>query len=213
MKQQQSEHLTKFILLSVKIWETGTKIYTFLFKSIIIFPFIIMLFACENDISTINSLSHIDSLPMEVAHDIEVYYSDSGKIQAYLQSPLMERFEEEGGKGEYTEFREGFKIIFYDSVLNPESQITADYGIRYDKNKLMEAKNNVVVTSIKNNEQLETEHLVWNEKKKIIYSDVFVKITRSEEVLYGDGLISDENFSSYTIKNPSGEFQINPDEQ
>ena len=173
-----------------------------------------MLFACENDINIINSLSHIDSLPMETAYDIEVYYSDSGKIQAYLQSPLMERHAEEG-KGEdseYMEFPQGFKIIFYDSVLNPESQITADYGIRYDKNKLMEAKNNVIVTSIKNNEQLETEHLVWDERKKTIYSDVFVKITRSGEVLYGDGLTSDENFTIYTIKNPSGEFQINPDE-
>lgn len=175
-----------------------------------------MLFACENDINIINSLSHIDSLPMETAYDIEVYYSDSGKIQAYLQSPLMERHDKEGAegeKGEYMEFPKGFKIIFYDSVLNPESQIVANYGIRYDMNKLMEAKNNVIVTSIKNNEQLETEHLVWDENKKIIYSDVFVKITRSEEVLYGDGLTSDENFGSYTIKNPSGEFQINPDEE
>ena len=171
----------------------------------------IMLFACENDINIINSLSHIDSLPMEMARDIEVYYSDSGKIQAYLQSPLMERFEDEGKKGEYMKFPEGFKIIFYDSVMDPESQITADYGIRYDKDKLMEARNNVVVTSIKNDEQLETEHLVWDEKKKIIYSNVFVKISRSEEVLYGDGLISDENFNSYTIKNPSGEFHIKPD--
>ncbi len=172
-----------------------------------------MLLSCENDINIINSLSHVDSLPMETAYDIEVYYSDSGKVQAFLQSPLMERHDKEGEKGEFMEFPNGFKIIFYDSVLNPESQIIADYGIRFDKDKLMEAKNNVIVTSIKNNEQLETEHLVWDEKKKIIYSDVFVKITRQEEVLYGDGLTSDENFSSYTIKNPSGEFQVNPDEE
>jgi len=174
-----------------------------------------MLFSCENDINIINSLSLIDSLPMETAYDIEVYYSDSGKVQAYLQSPLMERHanEGEGEKGEFMEFPKGFIIIFYDSVLNPESQITANYGIRNEKDKLMEAKNNVIVTSIKNNEQLETEHLVWDERKKTIFSDVFVKITRSEEVLYGDGLISDENFGSYTIKNPSGEFQVNPDEQ
>jgi len=197
----------------VNIWKTSTKVYTFIIKSIIISTFIVMLFACENDINIINSLSLVDSLPMETAYDIEVYYSDSGKIQAFLQSPLMERHDKEGDKGEYMEFPKGFKIIFYDSVLNPESQIVANYGIRYAKNKLMEAKNNVIVTSIKNSEQLETEHLVWDENKKIIYSDVFVKITRSEEVLYGDGLTSDENFGSYTIKNPSGEFQINPDEE
>ena len=70
-----------------------------------------MLFACENDINTINSLSLIDSLPMETAYDIEVYYSDSGKIQAYLESPLMERHDKEGDNEEYMEFPKGFKIV------------------------------------------------------------------------------------------------------
>jgi len=144
-----------------------------------------------------------------MARDIEVYYSDSGMIKAFLESPLMKRYEEED---KYIEFPDGFKIIFYDSIMNPKSQITANYGIRFENEKRMEAKNNVVVISIEKDEQLDTEHLVWDERKKIIYSDVFVKITRADEVLYGDGLTSDQDFEKYTIKNPTGEFQIKPDE-
>jgi LPS export ABC transporter protein LptC len=169
-----------------------------------------MLFACENDIKVITSLSQVDSLPYEQARDIEVYYSDSGRLKAYLESPLMKSFEQAKA---YLEFPEGFKVIFYDSDLNPKSEITAKYGIRYEKTKIMEAKNNVIVKNLETNEQLNTEHLIWDESKRIIYSEVFVKITRAEEVLYGDGLNSDQDFENYTIKNPTGEFKINPDEQ
>jgi LPS export ABC transporter protein LptC len=187
-----------------------TIISRIIIKSIIVSSIIIMLFACENDITEINSLSRTDTLPFEQARDIEVYYTDSGRLTAYLESTLMYNYKKANG---YLEFPEGFKVVFYDSDLNPKSEITARYGIRYDKTKIMEAKNDVVVRNIDKNEQLNTEHLIWDEKKGIIYSEVFVKITRSDEVLYGDGLQSDQNFENYTIKNPTGEFKINPDEK
>jgi LPS export ABC transporter protein LptC len=169
-----------------------------------------MLFACENDIKEIASLSQVDSINYELARDIEVYYSDSGKVIAYLESPLMRNYEQPKA---YMEFPEGFKVIFYDAGLNPKSEITAKYGIRFEKTRIMEAKNNVVVKNLEKNEQLNTEHLIWDENKRIIYSEVFVKITREDEVLYGDGLQSDQDFENYTINNPTGEFKINPDEQ
>ncbi len=172
--------------------------------------FMMMLFACENDIKIINSLSQVDSMPVEFARDIEVYYSDSGKVQACLESPFMTRNEDNES---YIEFPDGFKIVFFDSVLNPKSEITANYGISFEKKKIMEAKNNVVVKNIEKGEQLETEHLVWDRNKKTIYSEVFVKITRDDEVIYGDGLISDQNFEYYKIKNASGEFHIDTDEE
>ncbi len=158
---------------------------------------------------TINSLSQVDSLPMEFARDIEVYYSDSGQIQAMLKSPLMIRVED---KDSYYEFPEGFEAIFYDSVMEPQSIITANYGISYEQKKQMEARNDVVVRNIQKQEQLNTEHLVWDRKKGIIYSNVFVKITKPDEVIYGDGLTSDQNFDFYEIDNPTGEFQVYPDE-
>ncbi len=168
-----------------------------------------MLFACENDIQTIYSLSQIDSLPLELVNDLEVIYSDSGYIQAKLQSPIMKKYKEEDG---YYEFPEGFKVIFYDSLQNIKSQITANYGINWEKDKKMEAKSNVIVFNKIKNEKLETEHLVWDQKKKKIFSDVFIKITKPDAVIYGDGLTSDQNFSHYVIVNPTGEFKVKTDD-
>lgn len=172
--------------------------------------FISVLFSCENDIQTINFLSFTDSLPSEYAKNIEVYYSDSGKIEAYLEGPLMINVNDD--KDPYLEFPEGFKVIFFDSAMQEKSVITARYGISYEEKQIMEAKNNVVVRSLDKDEKLETEHLVWDRRKGLIYSEVFVKITKPDEVLFGDGLTSDQNFSFYEIKNPTGEFQIYPDD-
>jgi len=74
-------------------YEVRPVIFSIISKSIIIFSLIIMLFACENDIKVITSLSQVDSLPYEQARDIEVYYSDSGMLRAYLESPLMKNYE------------------------------------------------------------------------------------------------------------------------
>ncbi len=190
--------------------DTFSDTIIFVIKSILGLILMSMLFSCENDINTINSLSQVDSLPVDEAKDIELYYSENGHVQAYLESPLMIKQE---SNDSYYEFPKGFKVIFYDSLMNETSQITANYGIRYEKKKIMEAKNKVVVINIAKDEKLETEHLVWDEPKRTIYSDVFVKITRPDEVIYGKGLTSDQDFTKYEIKNVSGEFQINPDEQ
>lgn len=170
----------------------------------------LLICGCENDINKIYSLSAIDTLPFDYTKGLEAYYSDSGKVQAYLESPLMKKNDQDDS---YFEFPEGFKIIFYDSLGQPESQITAKYGISYETKKIMEAKNNVVVNNIQKNEFLETEHLIWDRNKGIIYTDVFVKITRNDEVIYGDGMTSDQNFESYKIKNASGEFFIDTGEE
>ena len=168
-----------------------------------------LLFSCKNDLKTIHSLAMTDSMPEEIAFDIELIYSDSGKVKAFLESPYMTR---QGVDDPVIEFPDGFRVVFYDSASVPKSEITALYGIMYDVEKRMEAKNNVVVRNIAKNEMLETEHLIWERKTGIIYSDVFIKITKPDQVLFGDGLRSDESFDSYEIKNPTGELSIYPDE-
>jgi LPS export ABC transporter protein LptC len=170
--------------------------------------FVAMLFSCKNDIETINSFSSVDSLPMEMARDIEILYSDSGLIQASLKGPLMIRND---GDDSYIEFPDGFVVVFFDSIMQKQSEITAEYGISFEAKKILEARNNVVVLNLEKKEQLNTEHLVWDQNKHIIYSDVFVKITTPDNVLYGDSLVSDENFNNYTINNVSGEFLIETD--
>ena len=168
----------------------------------------VMLFGCKSDIKTIYIYGEIDTLPEMIAKDIEFIRSDSGIVQALLTSPLMNKY---SGKKPFIEFPDGFKVQFYDSLLNVKSFITANYGISYEKKKRMEAYKDVVVINNEKNEKLNTEHLIWDQSKKIISSNVAIKITTKDEVIFGDGLESDETFDKYEIINPTGVFHVSDD--
>lgn len=167
-----------------------------------------MLFNCKSDIKKINAYAYEDTLPELIAKKIEYIRSDSGKIKAVLTAPTL--FQYSGDKS-YFEFPDGFKVLFYDSLKTASSEMTANYGVGYDYKKLMEARDDVVIINYEKNEKLNTEILVWDQKKKMIYSKTKVRITTPEEVLYGDSLVSDESFNNYEIIKPSGTFQIDDD--
>ena len=57
-------------------------------------------------------------------------------------------------------------------------------------------------------EKLNTEHLFWDEKKEMIYSDVFVKITTKDEIIMGEGLESNQDFSRYKFKKIKGTISV-----
>ena len=150
----------------------------------------------------------LDSLPAVSAYDIEFTYSDSAMVQVRLLAPTMHSYD---GEDSYMEFPDGFEVIFYDSLMNITSRITANYGINYQERRLMEARSDVVVNNYDTDEQLNTEELIWDMRREIIYSNKFVKITTGDGVLYGDGLESDQTFTSRRIINPSGEILIDED--
>ena len=179
-------------------------------KSIVVILVLTMLFSCKRDIKTVVAYGEIDTLPELTAKNIEYVRSDSGEIQAILTSPLMYQY---SGDDEHIIFPDGFKVEFFDSIGQIQSQLTADYGINIMKKKLMEARKNVRIINFAKNEQLDTERLIWDQRKKVIYADTTVKITTNEDVLYGTGLESDESFDKYEIFDPSGEFEFDEDDK
>lgn len=169
---------------------------------------IFILTGCKNDMQEIRSLDFTDTLPDLTARDVKMYYSESAKVQVELISPLVLSYE---GSEPYSEFPEGFVVLFYDSLQQVKSRISADYGINYEKKQLMEARHNVVVVNLEKDEQLNTEELFWDQKKQLIYTEKFVRITRGEEVIMGDGLTSDQEFESIEIVKPRGSIEVEDD--
>lgn len=182
------------------------KVLAFIFTSGIAAIFITALLpSCKNDVQTVLSLDVVDTLPELTARDIEILYSEKAKVQIRLVSPyLVNKTEEEP----ILLFPEGFTVFFYDSAMNLQSTITADYGISYEKKKIMEARHNVVVENMEKGEKLNTEELFWDRGKQIIYSNKFVKLTSGEQVFTGDGLTSAEPFDELFISNPKGLIEI-----
>lgn len=188
-------------------WEKAIK--CFIAGIIAVVMFSAVLPSCKNDMQTVLSLDMVDTLPEMTARDIEILYSEKARIQVKLTSPLLVS---KTGDEPVLLFPKGFTVFFYDSLMNLKSTITAEYGISYEKKKLMEARNNVVVENLDKQEKLNTEELFWDKDKGEIYSNKFVRITSGGQVYTGDGLTSFQPFDEIEVSNPKGLIEIT-DEQ
>jgi LPS export ABC transporter protein LptC len=170
------------------------------------------LLSCRNDIKEIHELSNQIDLPTQSGKNIEVWYSDSGRIQLKFLSPQMSQYTKKEG-GPYFEFPSGIEVFFYDTHGNPESKVTAGYAIYYDNKKLWEARDSVVARNLNTNEQLETEQLFWDLDKKLVFSTVFTKITNKDGVYYGEnGFEATQDMKKYKLKGSSGTVNVRNEE-
>ncbi len=168
-----------------------------------------LLQACENDIAKVNEVTAgtDKKAPIESSKEVEFLYSDSAHIKMKLTAPKIDRFV---GEKSYFEMPKGLHVFFYDDYPVIKSQLKADYGVGRDtvgSINRMEVKRNVEVVNEKG-DKLNTEHLIWDALKKRIYTNEFVKITTKDEVIWGNGLDADEDFSHYEIKNVTGQISI-----
>ncbi|MFW5974691.1 MAG: LPS export ABC transporter periplasmic protein LptC [Bacteroidota bacterium] len=168
---------------------------------------IISAYSCSNDPDQVRKMTQHDTLPQQQAEDVVMYYSENGEVVFELYSPVIETYREDTNR---TVFPKGFEVVFYDSTgQNVRSKLTANYGLKNDKAKIMTARGNVVINNYEKNERLNTEELIWNQRQRRIYTDKFVTITTDEQVFYGEeGMESDESFQSWTIKKLSGKMEI-----
>jgi LPS export ABC transporter protein LptC len=164
--------------------------------------------ACKNDLDAAKQITSKANVNIERGKDVEIIYSSAGenKIKAYAKTVL--RFNTEKP---YMEFIDGIKINFFGKDGSVETVMTAKHAMAQDGSSLMTARNNVVVTNVRG-ERLDTEELIWDESRKQIYSNAFVKITTNDEILLGNGMESNETFTDYTIKHITGTLKVNSEE-
>jgi len=149
------------------------------------------------------------TLPSQTARDFITTYTDSGKMELVFSAPLMERYEKT--EDPYSEFKSGIKVEFHDGNIQPVASVTSRYAIYHENKKLWELQDSVVAIN-ENKEKLETELLFWDQKKNIIYTDRFVKITTEDQIIQGYGLESDPRLSKRRIKNLSATIYINEEQ-
>lgn len=188
----------------------GTKdlyILPFIF-CLLIFP--VILVSCESNLEPVPK-SEILNLPSSSAQDFTTVMSDSGWIEVKLTAPLVEQWE--NGDDPYWEFRKGLRVEYYDKDTIPHGNVTAKYG-KYDVNSDTWILKDSVVVVNEDDDKLETELLNWDQKKDLIYTDRFVKITRikTEEIIQGFGFESDSHLRRQKIKKVSAIIYLETEE-
>lgn len=171
-----------------------------MYKSIATLCGIAMLFSCQTSPVKMEALSKELNEPVVSTKQIEWLYTKNGKASFKLISPQMLRFD---GEEPYLEFPKGIELESFEDAGEKDSYLRADYAIQHLDDKLIEAKGNVLLQNIEG-DKLETEYLIWDEVKELIYTEEFVKITKEEQVIMGEGFESDIYFSEYTLKKSRG---------
>jgi LPS export ABC transporter protein LptC len=172
--------------------------------------FTIIFAACTNDLKDVMALPKNVLSPSQVGDSVTMLYTDSAKLKIMLKANRMLLFNKNVSEP-MTVLPKGVYVTFFDEDEKVSATLKANYGVRYDLSKRMEAKYAVEVLN-RNGEKLKTEKLIWNENTKRIYTDAFVTITRGNEVIMGNGMESNQDFTKYEIKNVTGTFQLKDNE-
>jgi LPS export ABC transporter protein LptC len=151
------------------------------------------------------SIQSQSNYPIETIKDAEIIYSDSSKVRLILNAKQMNRYKDEK---EYIEINDGLRVQFFDVNGKKESELLSDNGIIDQINDLMQAQQNVVVRNVYG-DILESESLNWSQSTNEIFTDDMVKITTKNEIIFGEGLVSNQDFTKYTIKKIKGTISIN----
>jgi LPS export ABC transporter protein LptC len=198
MKQQQLEHLNRFI------YKIKNAIVLLSLSGIIAFCY-----SCDNDLEKVNLLAEKTNFPDQSMTDATILHTKNGRVTVKVTSPKINRFTTV--KEPHTIFPDGLHVEQYDSTGAKTSEISANYAIYHENDKLWEAENDVVAI---NNEgdTLNTEYLIWNEMEEIIYTDRYVRIKTAEGIIHGKGFEANQNFTNWQIKETTGTLEVKENE-
>jgi LPS export ABC transporter protein LptC len=168
-----------------------------------------LLTACKNNMDEVKLVTSRANVNIEKGKNVTIQYSDHGNTKIKAVAKTLTRFNVEKP---YLEFTDGIKITFYSEDKTVGTTMTADYASAVENSNIMTARKNVEVINAKG-EKLNTEEIIWDEQKKIIYSNAFVKITTADEIIWGNGMEANEDFTDYVIKKVIGKVKVKTEKE
>lgn len=176
-------------------------------KSVFHIPFIIILCSLfsilngcqENDMAKVKSMFNEKDADVEVADSVKFTYKEGAYIRAIVTGKTIRRYTNSQNK---LEFPDGLLVKFFEQ-LNLISVLKADYAENNDAEQLIKVSGNVYMENSRY-EIMETQELTWNMRTKKVFTDKPIKIKTTDNIIYGVGFDSDEDFSNYTIRKVNG---------
>lgn len=154
-----------------------------------------MFFSCKSNLDEVNKIGVSENEPIGVAENINLKYTDSGRITANLLSPKMLDFSNRAFA--YNEFPEGAHLILFDKN-NAQSTVTADYAIVYDRTGIIDMQGHVILASAEK-DTLFAEQLYYDQEREWLFTNKPVTFRRGQDVINGKGFDSDAEFNQAEV--------------
>ena len=177
-----------------------------MFKSIAIISLVAMFFSCTNSKKEVQDFLADKNLPIAVGKNIYHVYKDSGKVTSKLITPLLNDFTNRK-EHPYNEFPKGIKIITYENNGKDSTTITGNYALTYNKTKISEIRDNVVIVNHSQHSRLETNQLYWDQKEKYFFTENGFRLTNPTDTINGFGFESKQDLTKWIAKDITGKIE------
>lgn len=169
-----------------------------MYRLFLIFLISCIVISCNNDKFDIKKYRTKDSFSVEIFKDVEMMYSDSADVRFIIKSSTLKRYSDQGET--YLEFPDGLLVEFLDNNFNVSSWMKADYALKKQAEKKIFVQKNVSLFN-KDNDELLTDELIWDEDSEEIYTSKLVKINQPSkgDTSIGIGFKADQEFTRFEI--------------
>ncbi len=161
--------------------------------------------SCRNDPREIEALVGPAAFQEDRAREVTFIFSENGITQARLYAEEFVRHDR--AQPPYIDMRGNLRMEVYDDSLRVESQLEAGYARYYEKQGNILIRESVAVEN-KKGEKLFTEELIYHRDRARFYTEKAVRIETPDQIIYGDGLEANEDFSWYEILHPQGVVKV-----
>ena len=172
------------------------------FIRFLLFLLFIQFMSCDTS-EYMNTSILKDRVPIGIAKDFEMTYTDSMKVKSLINAPIHKDFSNHPIN--YSEFVNGIKVTLFDD--DRTTTITSDYAILYNRFRLIDFQGNVVIISSLG-ESLFSDQLYFDTENEWLFTEGKFRYTDNNNNIIANRLDSNREFSDLLTGNLVGSINV-----
>lgn len=164
---------------------------------------ITLFLGCESNFKEVQKINFSEFVPSGEADQINLKYTDSGRITAILVSPKMREFASVDFP--FTEFPKGIDVTLFD-INGKKTFIKSDYATSYKLTNIIDLEGNVKITS-QDGQILETQQLYFDQKNEWFFTEGEFKFSAPKGTSNGEGIDFNKDFTIMNTQKFSGDIE------
>ena len=168
-----------------------------------------VVYSCGGKLSEAAQLN-LSETPVQTVDSLFMVQTKNGGLKMRVEADVMERYENDTCS--YELFPKGLHVFAYseedllETVLH--SNNAKHFKSKKGDNEYWSAFGNVSVQNIMKQQTLETDTLYWDQTKKEIYTDCYVRMFTNDDFMQGYGMRSDEMARNSIILRPFDSYGV-----
>ena len=166
--------------------------------------------SCRRQLAEADTLN-LAQTPVQTLENMFTVQTKNGNVEMRVEAPLMETYESDTLKLDL--FPKGLSVYAYNDEGLLESLIFSDKAShKVDKrgksDDIWSAFGNVMIHNVLKRETIETDTIYWDETKKEIYTDCYVKLYSPDGFMQGYGMRSDDHARNSILRKPFNSYGV-----